>query len=178
MKRGILFTPLSCIWFFALLGAQESQAPENENPVKFVTEIYDLVSADSGEQVDWEKLRSFFIEEAVIVLRTSREATTQFTVNGFIQDFIDFYASPAVVDHGFREKVVKSESQEYKDMAFVWIVYEASFPNSGRPSQQGLDFWLLERLEGQWKIVSVTNEVILPGESIPRDLKKHSGSVF
>lgn len=52
--------------------------------------------------MDWDKVSSFFVEEAVIVLRTSRDGSTQFTVDEFIQDFTDIYESPAVGKSGFK----------------------------------------------------------------------------
>ena len=59
-----------------------------ETPDGVVTEIYDLVSFEAGAVPDWDKVRSMFIPEAVVVLRTTREATTVFSVDGFIQDFV------------------------------------------------------------------------------------------
>jgi hypothetical protein len=132
-----------------------------------ITRIYTDVSGRDAEQVDWEKVRSVFVEDAVIVLKTSREASTQFTVEEFLQDFKNFYESPAARQYGFQEEVIKLKAEVNKDMAFVGVVYASSFPGSERPAQQGIDFWLLTRKENTWKVVAVTNEVILPGEAMP-----------
>ena len=157
--------------FFLILSLNVSGwavEPESEtDPETLVREIYELVSAAAGESVDWDRLSSRFHEEAVVVLRTSREATTRFTREGFIEDFKSFYKTPAVVENGFGEKVLQVNSNVYKDMAYVAVVYEASIPNTGRPPQQGIDLWLVSRADGMWKVLAVTNEVILPGEEIP-----------
>ena len=132
-----------------------------------VKQIYTQVSSDGNTLVDWEKLRTYFLEEALIVLRTSREGTTQFTLEGFIQDFKDFYENPVVKESGFKEEVLKVKPEVYGDMAFVGVVYEASISGSERPPQKGMDFWLLTRKDDGWKVVAVTNEIIPPGAEIP-----------
>ena len=52
-------------------------------------------------------------------------------------------------------------------MAFIAVAYASSFPNADRSPQKGIDFWLLTRKDQSWKVVAVTNEIILPGEEIP-----------
>ena len=59
------------------------------------------------------------------------------------------------------------KSHVYHDVAFIGIVYAASIPDSGRPPQRGVDFWLLGRKNGSWKVVAVTNELIPPGDAFP-----------
>jgi hypothetical protein len=107
------------------------------------------------------------VEEAVIVLKTSREGNNQFTLEGFIQDFKDFYETPAARQYGFKEEVLQVKAEVYKDLAFLAVVYASSFPKADRPPQKGIDFWLLTWKDKTWKVVAVTNEVILPGEKIP-----------
>ena len=132
-----------------------------------VKQIYKEVSSEGGAQVDWDKVRSFFVKEALIVLQTSREASTQFTLEEFIQDFKDFYKSPALGESGFKEEVLRIKSRVYRDMAFIEVVYSANILDSDRPAQKGIDFWLLQKMEQSWKVVAVTNQIILPGEDIP-----------
>ena len=147
---------------------QSIQEQAEEEAVKMITQIYTEVSGKSGDQIDWDRVRSFFIEEAVIVLRTSREGSTQFTVDEFIQDFKDFYKSDAMGDTGFKEEVIKLKSEVYYDIAYIPVVYEASILDSDRPPQKGIDFWLLIRKDKAWRVAAVTNEIIRPGEEIPR----------
>jgi len=150
-----------------LASAQAGQILVEEEAVAMIKQIYTEVSGQSDEQVDWDKVSSFFVEDAVIILQTSREECTQMTLEEFIQDFKDFYSSPAVGESGFKEEVLKVKSRMYKDMAFIGVVYEASILDSERPPQKGIDFWLLQRMEPGWKIIAVTNQILLPGEEIP-----------
>ena len=146
---------------------QSSQEQAEDEAVKMVKQIYTEVSGKSGDQIDWDRVRSFFIEEAVIVLRTSREGSTRFTVEEFIQDFKDFYKSDALGDAGFKEEVLRLKSEVYYDIAYIPVVYEARIMDSDRPPQKGIDFWLLIRKDNDWKVAAVTNEIIRPGEEIP-----------
>jgi hypothetical protein len=108
-----------------------------------------------------------FIDEAVVVLRTSRDKSTQFTADGFIQDFKDFYQYPEVKASGFEEQILKMKSMVYKDIAFISTVYSAAIVGSERPATRGVDLWLLVKKDGSWKITSVVNEVIPAGQELP-----------
>jgi hypothetical protein len=107
------------------------------------------------------------VDEAIVVLRTSREGNTQFTLEEFIQDFKDFYQRPDLDDSGFREEVLQLKANVYHDIAFIAVIYEARILNSDRPPTKGIDFWLLASREGTWKVVSVVNEILRPGEALP-----------
>ena len=141
--------------------------------------IYGLVSSAGGKLPDWDKVRACFLKEAVIVLRTSRTALTAFTLEGFIQDFVDFYEKPfkrgeAMVvpkDSGFTEKVVRMKAWEYGDMAHVLVLYEAQITGFAMPPQQGIDSWLLVRRDGRWLIAGATNEIVTPARPVPPELR-------
>ena len=163
MKTTIILAVLLSLNVSACLHAQA----KSEDPESMIKQIYVEVSSEEGQDVDWEKVRSFFMDEAVIVLQTSREGSTSFTLEEFIQDFKDFYASPAAKDSGFKETVLNIKSHIYGDMAFIGVVYEAQILNSERPAQKGIDFWLVQKVEKSWKVVSVTNQAVAPGEEIP-----------
>lgn len=163
MKTIFLLAVLLPLQIHAQVDPQQN-SKEAESKIK---QIYTEVSSDEEHEVDWDKVRSFFVKEAVIVLQTSREESTQFTLEEFIQDFKDFYESPAAKGSGFKEKVLKTKSHLYADMAFIGVVYEAQILNSDRPAQKGIDYWLLQKVEKSWKVVAVTNQVIPPGEEIP-----------
>ena len=136
-----------------------------------VTEIYDLVSFEAGNVPDWDLVRSMFIPEAVVVLRTSREATTVFSVETFVDDFINFVENTPAGEQGFTEKILSMKSLVFGEMANVLVLYEAHITGSSRPPQQGVDNFSLIRKDGRWWIVSVTNELPTPQRPIPEVLR-------
>jgi Fe-S cluster biosynthesis and repair protein YggX len=160
----LFLAPLSS----GLLNGQQSDSGSwYKSPEELIRNIYISVSAKNSESVDWQKVRSMFIDEAVVVLRTSRDKSTQFTADGFIQDFKDFYQYPEVKANGFVEKILRMKTMVYKDIAFIATVYSAEIIGSQRPPTRGVDLWLLAKKDGLWKISSIVNEVIPAGQELP-----------
>jgi len=161
---------LFCLGFLSV-NIVSGQQPDNnkwqESPVLLIENIYSSVSAKNSESVDWEKVRSMFIDEAVVILRTSRDKTRQFTPDGFIQDFKDFYRQPEVSANGFEEKILSMKTMVYNDIAFIATVYSAAVTGMEGPPFRGVDLWLLRKKDGLWKITSIVNEVIPPGQELP-----------
>jgi hypothetical protein len=150
-----------------------AQAPETEtapgSPETAVRTVYDLVSWNAGEMAEWDAVRAVFVPEAVIILRYP-QGLTSFSVETFVQDFIDFAGRADVESSGFRETVVAARVWEFGDIAHVVTVYEASIPGRDRPPTRGVDSWSLTRVEDTWKVVSVVNELPGPGRDIPEAL--------
>lgn len=136
-----------------------------------VTELYDLVTFDAGTTPDWETVKSLFIEEAVIVLRTSREASTVFSVDGFVNDFVTFIERANVEETGFVEEIISIKSMVFRDMAHALVLYEASIPGSGREPQQGVDSFQLIKKDGRWWIASITNDLPNSDHPVPPALR-------
>jgi hypothetical protein len=135
-----------------------------------VTALYDVVTSQAGSTPDWDMVRSMFIPEAVIVLRTSRDSTSVLSLDGFIQDFVDFTETAKTIETGFVERVVRTKAVVMGDMAHVWVLYEAFIPGRDRPPQQGVDSWLVIKKDGRWWIAAVTNEIPRQGVPVPPEL--------
>ena len=150
----------------ALIGQGSVETPEG-----VVTEIYNLVSFEAGARPDWDKVRALFIPEAVVVLRTSREATTVFSVEGFVNDFITFVEQTPAGERGFTEKILNMKSLVFGDMAHVLVLYEAHITGSPRAPTQGVDSFSLIKRDGRWSIVAVTNELPTADRPIPAVLQ-------
>jgi len=163
----------------ASLGSAQQPATKLPPASEFVAGVYDLVSSAGGKLPDWDRVRACFLREAIVVLRTSRTATTTFSLDGFIQDFVDFYERPfsrgevTVVpkNSGFTEKVLAMKTWEYGDMAHVLVLYEAHITGSPMAPQQGVDSWLLVRRGGRWLIAAATNEIVTPDRAVPAELR-------
>jgi hypothetical protein len=151
---------------------QAQVAPEVlATPEGMVNEIYDMVSFEGGSVPDWDAVKSLFIPQAVVVLRTSREATTVFSLEGFVQDFISFYENTPAGANGFTEKIIRMKSMVFGEMASVLVLYEAHITGSARAPQQGVDNFSLIKKDGRWWIVAVTNEIPTPERPIPDVLR-------
>ena len=140
-------------------------APSAEATVR---ELYDIISAEAGRVPEWEPVRALFIPEALIILRSSRDAMSVLTLDGFIEDFDEFYGTPQVTENGFEETILELKSTEFGDMAQVWVLYEARIPDDG--GNQGVDNFSLIRRNGEWRVAAITNEVPFPGRPVPDGL--------
>jgi len=148
-----------------------SQAEPAVSPEKTIQKLYDLVTFEAGTVPDWDKVRGLFIEEAVIVLRTSWDSTSVFTVDGFVGDFIAFAENPTIKEAGFKEEILKMKTLEFGEMANILVLYQASVPGSDRPPQKGVDNFSLIRKNNRWWIISVTNEIPANTRPIPEVLQ-------
>lgn len=136
-----------------------------------VRALYARVSSTPGTVPDWDMVRSAFLPQAVVVLRTSRDSSTVFTLEGFVQDFVNFIERANVRATGFTERVVRTQATVFGDIAHVLVLYEAQITGSPRPPQQGVDSFQLIRREGRWWIVSIVNEIPAPGRPLPSVLQ-------
>lgn len=173
MNRYIYF--LIAVLVGALLqpkaSAQTSQVNKAfDTPEGLITAIYDAVTFPAGRTPDWEYVRSMFIEEAIVVLRTSPDGSTVFSVDGFVQDFVTFIEEGNVTETGFTEDVIKMNTMTFGDIAHVLVLFESSIPGK-RPPTPGVDSFQLIRRDGRWWIASVTNERPAEGRPIPDELQ-------
>ena len=150
--------------------AQTESGPPPETPEDVVGRLYELVTFEAGQTPDWAAVRSIFLDQAVIVLRTSRDALPVLSVDEFVAEFQAFIERANVGETGFSETVVTMKSMVFGDIAHILVLYEASIPGSARGPQQGVDSFQLIRTEGDWRIASVVNEVPTDARPVPQEL--------
>lgn len=173
MKSLHFLTVLLAVLFFT--PTVQATLPDEtvfETPEALVKALYDAVTFEAGQTPDWDWVKSMFIDEGIVVLRTSREETTVFSVEGFVADFVRFIEGSNVVKTGFVEKILRTKPMVLGDIAHVLVLYEAWIPGGERPPQQGVDSFQLIRKDGRWRIVSITNEIPTPERPVPAELQK------
>jgi len=148
----------------------QAQQNQNDDPEQVVRELYDLVTIKAGDSADWHTVRSLFYEDALVVLRTSKENSTVFSVDGFINDFKNFIVRANIIETGFTEEISKIVPVVFGDIAHFLVLYEASIPGSGRQPQMGVDSFHLIKSKGKWLITSIINEVPGPDRPLPEVL--------
>ena len=169
LAQALILTAVAGAYQLRAQTAAEQGAHDTAEGV--VTDIYDLVSFAAGARPDWDQVRALFIPEAVVVLRTSRDATTVFSLEGFIDDFVKFVEQSPAGEMGFRERILSMEPLVFGDMAHVLVLYEAHITGSPRAPTQGVDSFSLIKQDGRWKIVSITNELPAADRPVPAVLR-------
>lgn len=178
MGKVKLFVIAATVLSFLFIGsaiAQEESVPAPDifqDPERTVTALYEAVTFGPGQEPDWNYVRTFFIDEAVIVLRTSFTSTAVFDVDGFVELFIKDIEKHQMSKTGFFEKVLKTKTTVFGDIAHCFVVYKAGLmPEGSGPGNVGLDSFQLFKRGGRWWIVSVVNEVVTPNRPLPEELK-------
>ncbi len=167
-KKISIFVGVLCALVWTKTFAQDQASFTTAESV--IAELYDIVTFDPGTTPDWDRARALFLPEAVVVLRTGRETTAQFTVEGWVADFERFINDRNVEETGFIERIVRTQAWVFKDIAHILVLYEAGFPNSER-FQPGIDSFHLVKRDGRWWIAGILNEVPDRNNPIPEELR-------
>jgi len=169
MSQGIARRPVYWLFFVLLAAGNHQRASAAvlppEGPEALIRALYKLVTFPGGTTPDWNAAREMFLDEAVVVLRTSRDSSTVFNVEGWIDDFVRFIDTSPAKEKGFSETIVRMHTVAMGDIANVWVLYEAKLTD--RAGQQGVDNFSLVRRGGKWLIASVVNELPLAGFEVP-----------
>ena len=140
--------------------AQDTDSSEHlKDPEKLVRHLYDQVTFPAGETPDWPYVRKMFIKEATVVMRSGKDKTNVLSLDGWILDFVNFINDSEVRKTGFTENVIKTKTMVFGDIAHVLVLYTSEIPGRTRKPREGVDSFHLIRKEGNWKIVSILNEI-------------------
>ncbi len=145
-------------------------APAYSTPEDVVRELYRLVTIEKGQETDWEQVRNLYLPQAVIVLRVSKDASQVFDVQGWIDDFVAWNLKAKVKDTGFSEKIVTMKPRVFRDIANVFVLYEASITGADRPPTRGIDSIELVKKDGRWWIAAITNDIVNAENPAPAEL--------
>ena len=161
-----------CLWFApALLSAQPSSLEARlATPEGLIVHLYEAITLERGVAADWDAVRNLFIDEAIVVLRTSRDSSTVFSADGFIQDFVRFEEQVRGSDLEFKERILAMKPLVFGDMAQILVLYEAAVIGSPRTPTKGIDSFHLIKRGDRWWITSIVNEVVTAQNQIPAEL--------
>ena len=147
-------------------------APAYDTAESVVRELYRLVSVEKGQVTDWEQVRNLFLPQAVIALRVSKDASQVFDLQGWIDDFVAWDEKARVKERGFYEKILVLKPRVFRDIANVFVLYEAAIVDSDHPPTKGIDSIELIRKDGRWWIASITNDLPNANNPIPPELQE------
>ena len=154
------------------ISAQNKKAnPQLKDPETAVRHLYDQVTFPAGKTPDWDYVRTMFIKNATVVMRAGRNKTNTLSLDGWILDFVNFIHDAEVKKTGFEEKIVKLKTMEFGDIAHVLVLYTSYIPGKSKRPREGVDSFHLIKKGGEWKIVSILNEIPTKDRPKPEALK-------
>jgi hypothetical protein len=151
---------------------QEASVPIQsaaQTPAGLIEALYGMVSFGPGPEPDWEMFRDVFLENALIVFSPSRtQPMRPMSVDGFIQDWKDFFRDAELEDKGFYETIAAMEVTEFGGLAHAFVIFQPRV-GSAEPSRpvRGLDSIELAWDGERWWIASITTDFEGPGKVIP-----------
>ena len=166
---------------FALVAAgsahaqTERQPPIDEaarTPGGLIEALYQMVSFGPGPEPDWEMFREVFLVQAIIVLSPrGSQPMRPMTVDGFIQDWKDFYRDAELEDEGFYETIAEMSVEEFGGLAHAWVIFEPRI-GADEPERQvrGLDSIELSYDGSRWWVAAITTDVEGRDQTIPESL--------
>ncbi len=142
------------------LGAQPLAAQAEAEVNALIDSLYASISFDPGEDPDWDRARSFFLPEAVLVFAPRGPGSVRvMDVDGWVQDFADFYEERDIATTGFGETIAGREVTVWGNIAHAFVVFEPRIgtdPES--PTVPGLDSIELVRHDGRWWVAAITSQ--------------------
>lgn len=141
-------------------------------PSGLIEALYRMVSFGPGPEPDWEMFRGVFLPEAIVVFspRGTRPMRVM-SVDGFIQDWKDFFRDAALEDKGFTETIAGMKVTEFGGLAHAWVIFEPRIGGT-QPARQirGLDSIELSFDGTRWWVAAITTDFEGPTQRIPAGL--------
>jgi hypothetical protein len=83
---------------------------------------------------------------------------------------VAFNEKARVSERGFTEKIVRMDTTIFRDIANIYVLYEAAITDSPRPPTVGVDVINLIQKDGRWWIASIVNDLPTPENPVPKQL--------
>ena len=155
--------------------AQDRPVPIEEaarSPEGLIRGLYDMVSFGPGPEPDWTMFRQVFLTDALLIVAPSRtRSMRQMDVDGFIQDWKDFFRDAGLTEKGFTETIATLDLTQFGGMAHAFVIFE---PRIGGTEQarpiRGLDSIELAWDGERWWVASITTDFEGPGKTIPQKI--------
>lgn len=123
--------------------------------ISTINEFYEVISGKSGEEREWEKLKSLFCEGAVLTpyvfSEQSNNKSIPYNIEGYINRINELTVSSDFTERGFNYKI-----DIYGNIANVFSEYSAQINNSNETyMKKGINLIQLVYDVKVWKIISM-----------------------
>ena len=150
------------IMFLSVLGNAQIQETPKANPQDvatidaIITAVYDVISGPAGERRDWERMRSLFIPEAVLMPSGQNPKTKEVGYRYWSLDEYIEKAGTSLEKDGFFEVEVARKVEQYGTIAHVFSTYESRRnQNEEKPFARGINSIQLLKGKDRWYVVSI-----------------------
>lgn len=161
MKRWPLILALCTVAvLFAAPEAANAQYPlesDVASPEAIVLAAYKSIERAPGENFEWDRFRSLFIENATLIPNTEQRNGSFDVISpeGFIEwiDSVTTIGGPN--DKGFTEEEVHNVVERYGDIAHVFSTYQKHYWGEEEILGLGINSFQVVHSDDRWWIVSI-----------------------
>ena len=143
-----------------LLGHSQETPKANIKDVEsmdaIIGALYDVISGPAGETRDWDRMRSLFIPEAVLMPSGQNSKTKEVGYRYWsLEDYIG-QAGGSLEKDGFFEVELARKVEQYGTIAHVFSTYESRRSEADeKPFARGINSIQLLKGKDRWYIVSI-----------------------
>lgn len=156
-----------------LMALPVSAAPKDwETPRAIVQALYDVISADAGEQRDWDRYRDLFLDGAQLSMALDSKVASG--IMAMSAEELVGQTESAYAATGFHELPLVTRVEQHGLMASVMSSFEIRLRRSDEaPLMRGLNHFQLLNDGERWWIVSNVSivekaDAPLPAEFLPK----------
>lgn len=132
-----------------------------------ISKLYGTISGPAGQKRDWDTFRTIFADGAQMRSISKREGKTVVSLLT-PEDYVT-KAGPNIEKSGFFEKEISRKFWVYADMAQVFSTYESRLKEEDKPFDRGINTITLIKIDGAWKVASITWTGERTGGKIPAE---------
>jgi hypothetical protein len=143
--------------------------PEDVHSIEAIlAALYNSISGGKGQARDWNRMRSLFTPDAVLIpTRIDRGTGVADTVVLSLDDYIQ-RSTQTMAANGFFERTIHNEAQQFGNIVHVWSTYESRHDLSDpQPFSRGINSIQLLKSGDRYYIVDVYWDSERPDNPIP-----------
>ena len=148
-----------------LLGAPPARPEDVSSIDAIVKALYDVISGDSGQARDWNRMRSLFVPGGKLMpLGRRPDGSTGLRVME-VNDYIAL-SGPQLEAVGFREREIARRTEQFGHMAHVFSTYEGTLTTRNQ-TIRGINSIQLMNDGTRWWVMNVFWEAESPTLQLP-----------
>jgi len=155
----------------ATTNAQDAASEDVESIESIIASAYEAIARAPGENFDWERFRSLFIEEAILIPNTE-QSNGEFSVLS-VQGFVDWVDSVTTIgdenDMGFAEEGYHNKIDRYGDVANVMSSYQKHYWGQDQILGRGINSFQLVWNSDRWWIAGIAWDETSAAGAIPSE---------
>jgi len=148
---------LSLLLLPGAVSAQDANPEDVASIESIIAATYESINRAPGENFQWDRFRSLFIRQAVLIPNTEQRQG-EFDIQT-PEDFIEWIDSVTPIggpnDRGFAEEGYHNQIDQYGDVANVMSSYQKHFWGDTRILGRGVNSFQLVRNNNRWWITGI-----------------------